>query len=422
MKIYPLFDDVLSNDFDLIEFYNNLFSDTYQLYKNEEYHELLKIIDKDLSENSHNALMWAYKGYILYKLSYIDDALKCVNISLNIDDLIDFTWLLKSMILKSNKKLDEALICYKEFVVLKYDADINMTHTPIKRNIIDIEVNPNPKYDFKGQFDNVFYSNEELFSLENIENFKNNQISTYQYNIIINNVIDTAREIFTETVKNNFINFNSLSILDKIILISKSFVDVSYKSKGEELGEYSLNSIVIDDRLVNVKRITTLLHELAHHLLAEIFEQYLMVKLNCEKTEVIEEFIADFLCEDDSNLMDEYCAHTVEGRFTTHGYQDYSSYNVLVSVLSKKFSSDYLDLVVQLGNTFSKDILLILESFIDDGLRDEISQQFKNDINFEPGYDGISLETTEVIADYDKLEILDDNLKEYFEKYARGLI
>ena len=421
MKIYPLFDDVISNDFDLIEFYKNLFSDTYQLYKNEEYYEILKIIDKDLSENFHNALMWAYKGYILYKLSYIDDALRCVDISLNIDDLIDFAWLLKSMILKRNDKLDESLICYKEFVVLKYDADINMTHTPIKR-IIDIEVNPNPKYDFKGQFDNVFNSKEELFSLVNIENFKINQITTYQYNTLINNIIDTAREIFTETIKNNFINFNSLLILDKVILISKSFVDVSYKSEGEELGEYSLNSIVIDDRLFNAQRITTLLHELSHHLLAEIFEQYLMVKLNCEKTEVIEEFIADFLEEDEYYLLDEYCAHTVEGRFTPHGYQDYSSYNVLVSNLSKKFSPAFLDLLIQLGNTFSKDLLLILESFIDEGLRDEITQQFKNDINFKPGYQDISLECKEVFADYEKLDILDENLIEYFEKYARGLI
>ena len=64
MKIYPLFDDILSNDFDLIDFYKSSFSNTYQLYKNEEYYELLKIIDQNLTEKPENALMWAYKGNI----------------------------------------------------------------------------------------------------------------------------------------------------------------------------------------------------------------------------------------------------------------------------------------------------------------------------------------------------------------------
>ena len=307
MKIYPLFDDILSNDFDLIDFYKSSFSNTYQLYKNEEYYELLKIIDQNLTEKPENALMWAYKGYILYKLSYFSDGLKCVEISLNIDDLIDFTWLLKAIILKNNTKFNESLICYKEFVVLKYDENIDMAPVNIKTKVIDVEVNPNPRYDFKGQFENVYKTKDELFSLSNIENFKNNQISNVQYQELLNKIIDTAREIFSQTIKNNFINFNTLSTVDKIIIITKSFVNVTCKSDGEELGEYILNSIEIDDRLFDANKITTIIHELSHHLIAEILEQMVMLKLNCEKTEVIEEVIYEFLLTDDCNLMDECC-------------------------------------------------------------------------------------------------------------------
>ena len=414
MKIYPLFDDILSNDFDIIDFYKNSFSNTYQLYKNEKYYELLKIIDQNLNEKPENALMWAYKGYILYKLSYFSDGFKCVEISLNINDLIDFTWLLKAIILKSNDKLNEALICYKEFVVLKYDADIDMTPVSVATKVIDIEVNPNPKYDFKGQYDNVYETKEELFSLSNVEKFKTNPISSYQYHDLLSRIIDTAREIFSQTIKNNFINFNSLSIVDKIIIITKSFVNVNYKSDGEELGEYTLNSIEIDDRLFDAYKITTILHELSHHLLAEIFEQMMMVILNSEKTEIIEEFVADFLFTDDYNLIDEYCAHAVEGRFTPHGYQNYASYNELNSRLAIRYNPNYINLLIQLGYTFSKDILLIIESFVTENLRQEIYQQFKEDITFKPDYEDIKNECRESLSENEKLNMTNSFLEEFF--------
>ena len=417
MKIYPLFDDILSNDFDLIDFYKISFSNTYQLYKNEEYYELLKIIDQNLTEKPENALMWAYKGYILYKLSYFSDGLKCVEISLNIDDLIDFTWLLKAIILKNNTKFNESLICYKEFVVLKYDENIDMAPVNIKTKVIDIEVNPNPRYDFKGQFDNVYKTKEELFSLSNIENFKINQISNVQYKELLNKIIDTAREIFSQTLKNNFINFNTLSTVDKIIIITKSFVNVTYKSDGEELGEYVLNSIEIDDRLFDANKITTIIHELSHHLIAEILEQMVMLKLNCEKTEVIEEVIYEFLLADDCNLMDEYCAHAVEGRFTPHGYQNYASYNELNSRLSIRYNSSYLNLLIQLGYTFSKDILFIIESFITEELRQDIYQQFKSDIRFKPDYEDIKMECREMLSDNEKLDTMNSFLEEFISTY-----
>ena len=44
------------------------------------------------------------------------------------------------------------------------------------------------------------------------------------------------------------------------------------------------------------------------------------------------------------------------------------------------------------GNTFYKDLVDIIEPFIDYNLREEIKQQFKKDIPFRPDYRGISLE------------------------------
>lgn len=419
MNIYPSFDELISENFDIIVFYQKLFSDTYELYKKEEYYEILKIIDKNLFEKPHDSLMWAYKGYILHKLSYSDDGLFCADVSLNIDDANDFSWLLKSIILKSKQKVNESLICYKEFIVLKYHENISMKPVDVNINIIDLEINPNDNFNFSGQFRNIYSDKQSLLTENNLKKFEDNPLNDTQYYEILNKIVDTARKIFSDTINENFINFYSLSTYEKIMLITKSFVNVYYKSEGGELGEYTLNSIYLDDRLFDSNKINTLIHELSHHLLSEIFEQIMMQILDSEKTVIIEEFVSNFLFEDEYNLMDEYCAHAVEGRYTPHGYQKFSSFNAIYNSIYRKFNSDYVDLLIQLGNTFSKDILFIIQNFIDENLREDIYDQFKIDIKFAPDYEDIKQECRDVFKNEEKLDLINSILKENFERRCR---
>ena len=105
--------------------------------------------------------------------------------------------------------------------------------------------------------------------------------------------------------------------------------------------------------------------------------------------------------------MDEYCAHTVEGRFIPHGYQNYGSFNMLVDQVPK--SEEYKSLIkahMVIGNTYSEDVISIIESFIDDELRQEIKAQFKRDYNYPPSYDQITLEIHEFIPEAGKVEYL----------------
>ena len=109
--------------------------------------------------------------------------------------------------------------------------------------------------------------------------------------------------------------------------------------------------------------------------------------------------------------------NAVEGRFTPHGYQNYASYNELNSRLSIMYNSSYLNLLIQLGYTFSKDILVIIESFITEELRQDIYQQFKSDIRFKPDYEDIKMECREILSDNEKLDTINSFLEEFISTY-----
>ena len=75
-------------------------------------------------------------------------------------------------------------------------------------------------------------------------------------------------------------DYQNMDILSRVALITMAFAKINHKSRGAELGKYSYNLIRVDDRLDNVHQATTLIHELTHHLVAEIFEQTLMYLLD----------------------------------------------------------------------------------------------------------------------------------------------
>ena len=92
--------------------------------------------------------------------------------------------------------------------------------------------------------------------------------------------------------------------------------------------------------------------------------------------------------------MFEYCAHTVEGRFIPYGYQNYGSFNNLVR--QSDISEDNLELAIILGNSFANEIIVYLEKYIDDDLRNLIKIQYKKD-SAVPKFDSIELETNQCL-------------------------
>jgi len=238
----------------------------------------------------------------------------------------------------------------------------------------------------------------EIASAENLNILKDNPLTSKEYDIILNNIYEMAK--FYQSGE------HPMNILDKIKAIVNSYVKVTYKSKGAELGSYSYNIIKIDDRLNSCDLISTLIHELTHHLFNEIFEQMLMYVWEVEKSDALEAYVSFMLGTNPVFLlMNEYCAHTVEGRFIPHGYQNYGSFNnILIEEFDLEKDKEAISFALVMGNSIASDIINILEKFITHDLRMEIKTEFQRSYNKSPNYEEILLESDEILDCEDKLK------------------
>ena len=277
---------------------------------------------------------------------------------------------------------EEENFCLKCGVVLKDIRNVNVNDVEIK-----------PEFIVEGAND---YTNfNDILTDENLEKITNN---SFDIDNISKNIRLTAIRRLDSTIKDNDILLDDLSILEKVILFTKSFVEVEYKSYGQELGYYEFNKIHVDDRQLDALQITTLLHELTHFLNKEILSHILCQLLDCTKTKEVESIITFVLSYSPLNqLIDEYAAHTVEGRFTLYGFQDYSSYlNIQKSI---DMSGEEIEMLKTIGNTLANIIKDMLESFIDEDLFEDIKSQFRDDIMDSPDYKNLALENCTLLND-----------------------
>lgn len=417
MNFYPYFNDSDFIEFDLIQYYSDslspLIEDNLFSYKNKEYFESLKLIDKAIDDNPINSVLYSFKGFVLFKLDYFEDALTCFDAALNIDDCSDLNWLAKSIVLKKLKRDNEALLCYKEYVFLRYDENLDISGVDFLKKPIDFETNPD--YDFKDYYSNDFSEFTELFSENNLMYLNHNNLTLNQYQDILNKIKIRSNEILEENINRYFVDMTSLDLIDKIILYVKTFSHVRYKSEGSDYGYHFINEISFDDRMYDSEKIFTLIHELTHHLIREIFQQSLMRMLNCCKNDLITYFVNYLLEQRELILMDEYCANKVQSRFMPHGYQEFGSYEeILKEDFDWSLENDLIYYYSQFGKSFSKDILDIVEDFIDIDLREEIKNQFILDPHDEPTNE-IQMEDIESLNDTDKISNLNAILKSNFE-------
>ena len=283
---------------------------------------------------------------------------------------------------------------------------------------------------------------KKYFKLNRLENFNeiatdlnlqilnDNPLSALEYEILLKNITQMGKEY----LKNYDYEFSTTNVLGKIKLITKSYANVSYKSKGAEQGSYSYNEVKIDDRLNDCDIISTLIHELAHHLFNEIFEQMLMYVWEVRKTDALEAFVSFTLGTNPVYLlMNEYCAHTVEGRFIPHGYQRYGSFNnILNEEFDLKEDTEVISFALMMGNSLATDIIHILENFITDDIRSEIKQEYIRSCSSTPDYEEMLLESDDLMPVDEKLKHMhvilmsgialsgDENCEEIFSVFKEG--
>ncbi len=252
----------------------------------------------------------------------------------------------------------------------------------------------NPKISCKGI--NTYKSFDELMNDENFALINNFDFTMKDFGHIIRDIKLQGFKNMDKMIKDNEIDLDELDVLDKVLIFAKSFVSVEYKSYGATLGYYEYNKIHIDDRQRKSLQITTLIHELSHFLLKEILTHIICDILNATKNKYVESLVTYILSNSVfNNLIDEYAAHTVEGRFTVFGYQDYSSF----VAIQDNLEAEHIEIAKTIGNTFAVHIKDMLESFIDWDLREEIKSQLLSDTIEDPDYRQLVFESCNMLSD-----------------------
>lgn len=285
---------------------------------------------------------------------------------------------------KCGKKYYESESFCPECLVILKDTE--------KLKIRDLK--SNPKFPLEGKTN--FTSFEELLTQENIDLISNFDFTIDDFNEIVHDIKLKSFMNLDNLIKENSIDLDLIDILDKVILYAKSFTKIEYKSYGANLGFFEFDTIYVDDRQRKSLQITTMVHELTHFLIKEILCHVLCRILDTTKNSYIESLITYTLSYSDMNrLIDEYAAHTVEGRFTIFGYQDYSSF---VSIQSE-VEGENVGVAKMIGNTFAYTVKEILEGFLDWDLREEIKDQFLKDTIEKPDYSQLRFESCKKLTD-----------------------
>lgn len=268
------------------------------------------------------------------------------------------------------------------------------------KNVKDISV----KYPKENNYKNYLNNPKELFKDENIDKIMACEISSDEYKDILLDIKQNAQLRLIDTIKKYDLDINELTAKDKVLLFAKSFTKTTFKSVGKLLGSYSFGEIKIDDRLSSPLIITSIIHELSHFILEKILKEVLMKVLNTNDTPLISSYVKILLEDNDLNyLLDEFCAHTVEGRFALYGFQDYSSFKYKLDEISGLYQKEEIDYALIVANTFAYDIKEILEEFIDDDLREDIKDEFLN-IQSQPNYEPLDLEIESKLDYYNFFE------------------
>ena len=223
---------------------------------------------------------------------------------------------------------------------------------------------------------------ETLFSEFNLKLLLDAEITSEEYNQqILSNIF----------IRANYIDVWGDSTRNKILNLAGIFTECKPKARGYERGFIFLgNGIYYDDRLEDSVQIATIIHELGHFYLFSIIESLLCYIFKVKPSSTLQSFVWYFLTLPEFKIMNEYCAHTVEGRFIPFGYQNYGSYNVLIENMG--IDDESLESMIMLGNSFANEIIVYLEKYIDEDLRNEIKLQYRKDM-ISPTYESIFKET-----------------------------
>lgn len=251
----------------------------------------------------------------------------------------------------------------------------------------------------------------ELLTKENMQKLENVNFTVADYNEILD-------EITSESLENLTIDYN-LKALENIKNITKQHVNIYYSEKEISSGYYIYNKIYLNDNQPESQQIVTLIHELTHHIYAEIFEKVLERIYDVENYRIIESFVMFMLNNSIENrIADEYLSYIVEGRFTPDEYHNYLPFIQLLieyGIDVEKNKNFFI-----FAHEISHDIDDILRQVISDTLVKQIHEQFIED-NISEFNQSLTFDYREERFDEDeKVEFIIEMIYFIFDYFVNG--
>lgn len=369
-----------------------------KLFDKEDYDGAFQKARDAIKLDNQNVSAWILVTEIFIALKKYEDANSAVITILNIDHKNAEAWYLKSRIYIGQFRYEEALNAIEEALKLEKD---NENFIDLKNNLKEF-LKYQKIYSESSNFNFNPVNEVDLLTIvdsRNIDLFKERKISSNVYNRLIEN--------FTNEMLKSFTFSDEDDIYEKIRTLASFFAKIQYKSVGEMDGLYSFNVISIDERRNKSVQISTFIHELAHHLLSEIFELSLMYIFDSAKTDDIEAFVYYVLSFNDQYLlMNEYCAHTVENHFMPKMHKNFGSFFKVLEKFDLDSSEDIekINYAAKLGNTFAQDVISMLNKFFDDKLEKEIKKQYIEDTDIFYKYTSNRFKTDDILDENVKLE------------------
>ena len=259
--------------------------------------------------------------------------------------------------------------------------------------------------------DKAITSLDQLLTRDNLNHIANADFTVDDYQMIL-------KEIYDESVENLTLDKN-ISALENIKRIAYQHVNIYFSEKEISSGYYIYNKIYLNNNLSEAQQIVTIIHELTHHIYAEIFEKWLYKLFNVREKFLVESVVMFMLNNSIENrIADEYLSYIVEGRFTPPECQNYLSFLQLLIELNIDVEESKSFFIF--AHEISHDIDDILKPIITDKLKQCIAKQFVVD-DIDKLYQKLTFDyCDERFDEVEKVEFMQEMLYFIFDYFING--
>lgn len=265
----------------------------------------------------------------------------------------------------------------------------------------------NPAYD---EYNKEFHDFDSLVNKNNIEIISEHILTEGDYQFILDKIL--LKGIQTSQSSSDDTCFK------KLYDIASQYANIIDENDENCNGSYICNVIKLNQNKTTSKKISTLIHELSHHLVAEVLVESISYILKAKRNYIIESFVMFILhMHREQKIVDEFIAHYIENNYIPDNAHSYDSlFKVILEIPNSEnnnLNQECIELIFRYGKRLALDIIDILDML----MGDELINSLKNDLKLDdhPHNDDIYsyFENIDAVTHYETRLSINDTLIQY---------